>query len=60
LDRVASKWAIDLNRNPNEIRQEIQQLLQKNAYAPLAGLAGDKLVNVLEINLKLQQRYGSS
>ena len=59
LDRVASKWAIDLKRDPKEIHQEIQQLLLKNSHAPLAGLAGEKLVNVLEINLKLKQQYGS-
>ncbi len=59
LNRVASRWAIILNRDPKEIHQEIHTLLLKNAHAPFAGLAGEKLVNVLEINLLLQQRYHS-
>jgi potassium-transporting ATPase KdpC subunit len=41
------------------IRQEIETLLQQQATAPFGGLAGVKLINVLEINLALQQRYGA-
>jgi len=32
--------------------------LQHNASAPFGGLAGEKLVNVLEVNLELCKRYG--
>jgi len=59
LDRVAAKWAADLKRDPGAVRQEIEQLLQKNAASPWDGLAGEPFVNVLELNLALRQRYGS-
>ena len=59
LDRVAAKWAADLKRDPAEVRQEIQQILQANATAPWNGLAGEKFVNVLEVNLELHKRYGA-
>ena len=58
LDRVVSKWADDLKRDPAPIRKEIEKILQKNASAPLGGLAGEKFVNVLEINLELHNRFG--
>jgi len=59
LDRVASKWAANLKRDPNVVRKEIEQILQKNASAPWFGLAGERFVNVLEVNLKLRERYGT-
>ena len=59
LERVAGKWAGDTKRNPSEVRAEIEQMLQTNAHAPFGGLAGEKLVNVLEINLELRKRYGA-
>lgn len=58
LDRVASKWSANLKRDPNVVRKEIEQILQKNASAPWFGLAGEKFVNVLEVNLELRKRYG--
>jgi K+-transporting ATPase ATPase C chain len=58
LDRVASKWAADTQRDPVAIRREIDQILQANAKAPFGGLAGEKMVNVLEVNLMLRKRYG--
>ncbi len=59
LDRVAAKWAADTKRDPAAIRNEIEQILQANASAPLGGLAGEKMVNVLEVNLELHNKYGS-
>jgi len=59
LERVASKWAANLKRPPKEVRKEIAQILQKNASAPWYGLAGEKFVNVLEVNLELRKRYGA-
>jgi len=59
LDRVASKWATNLKRDPTTVRKEIEQLLQENASAPWFGLAGEKFVNVLEVNLELRKRYGA-
>ena len=59
LDRVASKRALDSKRDPAQVRKEIERLLEKNAEAPLAGLAGEKYVNVLEVNLALDKSYGA-
>jgi len=59
LDRVASKWAADLKRDPAAVRAEIEQILQANASAPFGGLAGEKLVNVLQVNLELRNKYGA-
>jgi potassium-transporting ATPase KdpC subunit len=59
LDRIASKWATNLKRNPDDVRKEIEQILQENATAPWGGLAGEKFVNVLEVNLALRKRYGA-
>jgi len=59
LDRVASKWAANLKRDPATIRKEIEQILKEYASAPWFGLAGEKFVNVLEVNLKLRERYGA-
>jgi K+-transporting ATPase ATPase C chain len=58
LDRVATKWAANLKRDPSAVRQEIEQLLRKNAAAPWNGLAGETFVNVLELNLELRKLYG--
>ena len=59
LDRVASKWAANLKRNPADVKNEIEQILQDNTSAAFAGLAGEKFINVLEVNLELRKKYGS-
>jgi K+-transporting ATPase ATPase C chain len=59
LDRVAAKWAANTKADAAKVRQEIDQILQQNASAPFGGLAGEKMVNVLEVNLQLRQRYGA-
>jgi K+-transporting ATPase ATPase C chain len=59
LDRVAAKWAASLKRDPAQVRVEIELILQGNAAAPFGGLVGEKMVNVLEVNLQLRQRYGA-
>jgi K+-transporting ATPase ATPase C chain len=58
LERVAAKWADDTKRNAADIRKEIDEILQTNASAAFGGLAGEKFVNVLEVNLELCKRYG--
>jgi K+-transporting ATPase ATPase C chain len=58
LDRVAAKWADDLKRKPADVKAEIERIVEKNAKAPLGGLAGEKLINVLVVNLELRNRYG--
>ncbi len=59
LDRVASKWATDTKRDPTQIHAEIEQILQTDAFAPLGGLVGEKMINVLQVNLELTRRYGA-
>jgi potassium-transporting ATPase KdpC subunit len=59
LDRVAGKWAETTKRDPAAVRQEIDDLLRQKAEAPLGGLVGVELVNVLEVNLALRQRYAA-
>jgi potassium-transporting ATPase KdpC subunit len=59
LDRVAAKWADNTKRDEATVHAEIDQVLQKNAVAPFGGLAGEKLVNVLEVNLELCKLYGT-
>lgn len=60
LDRVAAAWALKTKRTEAEVRKEIESLLQQKAQSPLGGLAGVKLVNVLEVNLAVAARYGAA
>ncbi|MGD0886494.1 MAG: potassium-transporting ATPase subunit C [Thermodesulfovibrionales bacterium] len=59
LDRIATKWAANLKRDPAAVRKEIGEMLQNNASAPFGGLAGEKFINVLEVNLELRKLYGA-
>jgi potassium-transporting ATPase KdpC subunit len=59
LDRVAGKWAEKTKGNKDQIADEIKGLLNQKAHAPLGGLVGVPLVNVLEVNLALKERYGA-
>jgi K+-transporting ATPase ATPase C chain len=59
LDRVAAKWAEKIKGDQNTIRKEIEALLRRKVEAPLGGLVGAELVNVLEVNLALQARYAA-
>ena len=59
LDRVASKWATDTKREPAAVRSEIDGILQADAFAPMDGLFGEKMINVLQVNLELTKRYGA-
>src|SRR5579863_5577628 len=59
LDRVASKWATDTKRDAGQVRIEIDQILQTDAFAPLGGLVGERMINVLQVNLELNKRYGA-
>ena len=58
LDRVAQKWVADKKLDPKRVRDQIDQILQENASAALGGLAGEKFVNVLQVNLQLASRFG--
>jgi K+-transporting ATPase ATPase C chain len=57
LDRVAAAWAKKKGTDEKVLRREIEQLLRDNSHSPLGGLVGVPLVNVLEINLALRDRY---
>jgi K+-transporting ATPase ATPase C chain len=59
LDRVAAKWAVDLKRDAPSVKAEIGQILQKDSLAPFGGLAGEQLINVLQVNLELRNKYGA-
>jgi potassium-transporting ATPase KdpC subunit len=58
LDRISQKWASDTKRDPKQVRGEIEQMVQANAWAPFGGLAGEEFVNVLQLNLELRNKYG--
>ncbi len=60
LNRVADKWAAVTRRESHTVRQEVEELLRAKSFAPLGGWAGVPLVNVLEINLALRDRYLSA
>jgi K+-transporting ATPase c subunit len=36
-----------------------QQMLQTDLFAPLGGLVGEKMINVLQVNLELAKHYGA-
>jgi K+-transporting ATPase ATPase C chain len=59
LDRVVHAWAGKKKIDEVRVRKEIEDLLHENAGAPLGGLAGVRIVNVLEMNLALRDRYES-
>ena len=58
LDRVAAKWADDTKRDAAAIHKEVDAILQTKAFAPLTVWHGEKILNVLEVNLELVNRYG--
>jgi K+-transporting ATPase ATPase C chain len=57
LDRVAAKWAAETKRDPAQVKKEIEDLLRQKSEAPFGRLIGPELVNVLEVNLALNDRY---
>jgi|SRR5581483_6867192 len=56
LDRVAGKWAEITKQSKEQVRGDIEKLLRQSRFAPLGGLAGVDLINVLEVNLALRDR----
>ena len=60
LDRISGKWAQDLKRDPVQVRSEIDQIVHEHAFAPMYGLWGEQIVNVLDVNLELRKRYGAA
>ena len=60
LGRVAGWWAGRTKRDDAEVKQDIEGLLRRQSQAPLGGLAGADLVNVLELNLSLRRHFASA
>jgi K+-transporting ATPase ATPase C chain len=54
LARVADAWVEKTGADATEVRTAIENLLKQRASAPFGGLAGVKLINVLEVNLDLR------
>lgn len=57
LDRVAAAWATSLGAETAAVNRQIEQLIDARAMAPLGGLAGEPLVNVLELNLAIRDAF---
>ena len=58
---LAAQFARVLSVGPAlaaKLRGEIETLLRRHASAPMFGLAGVELVNVVEVNLALTKEYG--
>ena len=60
LDRVAAAWAQEQNRDKASVEKDVKNLILKHSYAPLNGLVGVPLINVLELNLVLRDTMAST
>ena len=60
LPRVADKWAALTGRDRAAIGSEITDLLRQHASAPMFGLAGIEMINVVDVNLALKLQYGAN
>ncbi len=54
---IAAAWAKASGKEEAKVREEIRQILREKSSAPLGGLIGEKLVNVLEVNLDLEVHF---
>lgn len=59
IDRVAAKRTASAG-DAAAVRTEIEKIVRGRAFTPLFGLVGEPLVNVLELNLALDERYPAS
>ena len=60
-NRVAAAWAKKTgSTNEKELHEQIEQLLHDKSHAPLGGLVGVPLVNVLEVNLALKDHFAKA
>jgi K+-transporting ATPase ATPase C chain len=57
-ERVAAAWAKKTGAGETELRDQIDAMLLRDSFSPMNGLVGVPLVNVLEINRALLERYG--
>jgi K+-transporting ATPase ATPase C chain len=58
LDRVAKAWAEKRKEDRAAVRDRIEKLLRARSSSPLWGLAGEPLVNVVEVNRALDAELG--
>ena len=56
MQRVVAARAAAGNRAASSVATAVPAILGENAFAPLSGLVGEPLVNVLEVNLELDRR----
>jgi K+-transporting ATPase ATPase C chain len=54
-ERVADEWARATGKTRAEMVRVIGELLKRHSFTPLAGLGGEPLVSVLEVNRALEQ-----
>lgn len=59
LDRVAEVWAAKSKSGAAKVKSDIEALLRAHARAPLFGLAGVELINVLEINVAIRKKFSA-
>jgi K+-transporting ATPase ATPase C chain len=59
LERVASAWAAKTGRSRTLVREDIHKLLTDASEAPLGGLVGVPLVNVLDVNVALSKHFAA-
>ena len=55
LDGVAAAWAKETKGDEAQAHKKIESILRQYAHSPLAGLVGEPLVNVLEVNVALDK-----
>jgi potassium-transporting ATPase KdpC subunit len=53
LPRIVDAWAKKIGADKNKVHAAVAKLLEGSKEAPLGGLAGVPLINVLEVNLAL-------
>jgi K+-transporting ATPase ATPase C chain len=56
MDRIVDAWAAKTKKDKDTVRGIIDRILKEQQEAPLGGLAGVPLINVLEVNLALDQQ----
>jgi K+-transporting ATPase ATPase C chain len=58
-EKLRKAWEVKFGKPlEDKVREEIEAVLQAHKEAPLAGLVGVDLVNVLEVNLAMHERLG--
>jgi K+-transporting ATPase ATPase C chain len=58
MDRVVGARANQSKASEDAVRKKIEEILRQHSTAPLGGLVGIPLVNVLEVNRALDEFYG--